>query len=316
MKKIAVVLATLVVLGLIGLAVITINGTEATVKATPTTPIPISPADPDTQAASSSNQENTSFENASAPEPVTQTSAASVQAITPAESIGQLAMDKAAKENKYVFLFFSENDSPETAMAKTTFESAAKTMEDTIQLAYVDKNQPAEKAVVEQLGLDGAPMPLVLAVAPNGAVTGAYFGDKLKEPKLEESIAGAGEQQCMKALQNGKLVFFCMQNATTKSNDLAMQGVKDFKDDPRFTEVTEVVTVDPTDKSEQRFLAKLKIDPNMDEATAAFLAPPGSLIKTIKGATTKDALLTVLTAATSGGCGGGKCSPGACGPKR
>lgn len=231
------------------------------------------------------------------------------------QSIGLAALEKAAKENKYLFVFCSDNDSPATVEAKTAFESAVSNMSDTIHWTSIDKNQPSEKEALDRFRIVRAPMPIIVAIAPNGAITGALYREKLKEPVLEDLMAGPAEEQCMKFLQEGKVVLACIQNAVTKSNDLAMQGVNDFKADNRFAEVTEIVTLDPADAVDQRFLAKLGIEPTMEEATTAFLAPPRALLKTFTGATTKDTLVTNIMTASKGGCGGGKCAPGKCGPK-
>jgi hypothetical protein len=120
----------------------------------------------------------------------------------------------------------------------------------------------------------------------------------------------------MKHLQDGKLVFVCVQNGKTKSNDAAMQGVRDFKADERFASATEIVMLDPTDSAEASFLADMKIDPKTEEAMTVFLVPPGSAIAQYKGATDKAELAAMLQKAGSGACAGGSCGPGGCGPKQ
>lgn len=120
----------------------------------------------------------------------------------------------------------------------------------------------------------------------------------------------------MKQLQDNKLVFLCVQNGKTKSNDAAMQGVRDFKADARFASATEIVTLDPADPAETSFLADLKIDPKTEEAVTVFLAPPGSAIAEYKGATDKAELAATLQKASSGSCAGGSCGPGGCPPKQ
>ena len=107
----------------------------------------------------------------------------------------------------------------------------------------------------------------------------------------------------MKQLQDSKLVFVCVQNDKTKSNDAAMQGVRDFKADARFASATEIVMLDPTDSAEASFLADMKIDPKTEEAMTVFLAPPGSAIAEYKGATDKAELVATLQKASSGLCG-------------
>jgi len=237
---------------------------------------------------------------------------------TPAigEGVAQAAIKKAADAKKYLFLFVFESDNEATATAKRAVEAAATKIGNKAELVSVNRDSAAEKAIIEKFQLNRAPMPIVLALAPNGAIMGAYFDEKLKDPQLQDAIASESEQQCVKALQDGKLVLLCAQNATTKSNDAAMQGVNEFKADTRFAESTEIVKIDPSSAAEQSFLAKLKIDPKITEATTAFLAPPGSVVAKVNGATTKDALVSALTAASSGGCGAGGCGPKGCCPKK
>jgi len=294
MKKIAVAVVVLVVLGCAFLFVAQQKRIAAASGEPASTPAP-------------------TFEATAVPaspvSPSDQTSAAS-------ESIAQAALKKAADERKHLFLFVAENDSEETATAKRALEAAAAKIGDKAELAFIKRDDAAEKDTVEKFQLARAPMPIVLAFAPNGAITGAYFGEKLKDPQLQDSIASESEQQCMKALQDRKLVFVCVQNATTTSNDVAMKGVDEFKADTRFAQFTEVVKIDPAADAEQSFLTKLKIDPKATEATTAFLAPPGSLVSRVNGATSKDALVAALTAASSGGCGAGGCGPKGCGPRK
>jgi len=245
----------------------------------------------------------------------TEAATAEVTAPAPGEGVAQAAIKKAADAKKFLFLFVSESDNEETATAKRAVEAAATKIGDKAELAFIKRDGAAEKATIEKFQLDRAPMPMVLALAPNGAITGAFFGEKLKDPQLQGSIAGEAEQQCMKALQDGKLVFLCAQNGATKSNDAAMQGVNDFKADKRFADTTEIVKVDPASASEQSFLAKLKIDPKATDATTAFLAPPGSVVSKVTGATTKGALEAALTAASSGACCSGGAGAKGCCPK-
>jgi hypothetical protein len=237
--------------------------------------------------------------------------------VVAADSVAQAAMKKSAAGNKHLFVFVSESDNEETSTAKRVLEAVISKLGDTAEAAFINRNSAAEKGFVEQYQLGRAPMPIVLAMAPNGAITGAYFGEKLKDPQLQESIVSGSEQQVLKALQERKLVFLCAQNATTKSNDAAMKGVNEFKADKQFADFTEVVTIDPAAPAEQPFLAKLKLDPKAAEATTAFLAPPGALVTKVSGATSKDALVSALMAASSGGCGGAAgCGPKGCGPVR
>ena len=219
------------------------------------------------------------------------------------------AMSSAAKDNQYLFVFFYEKDDDATRAVRKTFDEALKKITPAPQSVGVDRTAPAEAEFVAKFGVDRAPMPLVLAIAPVGAVTGGFKAADLTEERLRDAVASAGLQKCIKALQDKRLVLVCLQNGRTQANDAAMKGVNEFKADAQFSEMTEIVKVDPTDAKEAKFLAQLKADPQAKEATTAFLAPPGVLVTKVSGPTTKDGLVTALKSASSGCSPGGSCCP-------
>lgn len=226
---------------------------------------------------------------------------------------GMLAMEQAAKEKKYLFAFFWKNDDDQTAKMRKVFEEATAKVADRAQTVVVKVTDPADAGIVQEFGVDRAPMPLALAISPSGAVTGG-FPTEFKEEDLVNAFASPGLENCMAALQKGKLVFLCVQNASTNSNDEALKGVNEFKADARFGSATEIVMLDPSDSAEAAFLSDLQIDPKTGVAVTTFLVPPGSAIAQFDGATTKDELVAALQkAATS--CGPGGCGPGGCGPR-
>ena len=161
--------------------------------------------------------------------------------------------------------------------------------------------------------LKRAPMPLVLAVAPSGAIMGG-FPTKFSEEDLVNAFGTPSSEQVMKTLQESKLVLLCVQNAKTKSNEEALQGVRDFEADSRYTGSTKVVMLDPTDSAEASFLKDLKIDPKTEQAVTVLIAPPGVPVIEVEGACTKVVLADALQKASSA-CAGGSCGPGGCGPK-
>jgi hypothetical protein len=224
------------------------------------------------------------------------------------------AIRRAGDANKHLFLFIQEGDDEATRASRKTFDSAIKKMGDTVQWASVDRKDPAERELVNKYRLQAAPMPLVLVMAPNGAITGGFRAQDLTEQRLQNALASPAMQRCLKGLQERKLVLLCAQNGNTKSNDEAMKGVNDFKADTRFAQFTEIVKVDPSDAAEKGFLSQLQIDPKTEEAVTAFLAPPSALIATFKGATQKQEMVAALQAASSG-CGAGGCGPSGCGPR-
>jgi hypothetical protein len=236
---------------------------------------------------------------------------------TPAEvqSPGMAALAKASAANKYLFVFFSKADDAGTLAMRKVFDEAMAKSAGKADTVAVRIDDPAEKEIVAKYGVAMTPMPLVLAVAPNGAVTKG-LPLKFDEKALLDAFASPGMEKSLKALQDRKLVLLCVQNKSTKDAAAAMKGVQEFAADKKLAAdtgiVTVVVQIDPADASEAKFLTQLKIDPKTQQAVTAFIAPPGVVLTLTKGATTKEAFMTVLKAALSGKCGPGGCGPGGC----
>jgi hypothetical protein len=114
---------------------------------------------------------------------------------------------------------------------------------ETAAVVEVRVTDPAEKALVDQYAVSRAPMPLILTVAPNGAVTGG-FPSKLTEAQVMQAFVSPAVAQCLKAVQARKLVLLCVQ----PTPGVALpQGVRGFQADPQYRTATEVVTVQSGD---------------------------------------------------------------------
>lgn len=234
---------------------------------------------------------------------------------SPARGSGWAAMERAAEEDKYLFAFFYKQEDQQTRSMRAVFDAAMQKVADKADAIVIDATDPAEKAIVAKFNVSRAPMPLVLALAPTGAVTGG-FPATFDEAKLLSAFVSPGSAKCLAALQAGKLVFLCLQNEGTKHNGEAMKGVQDFKEDAKYAKATKVIILDPGDPAETSFLTNLKADLQSDSAVTLFMAPPGAVLAQYKGATEKDGLVKTLDDAMSkSGCGPGS-APGCCPPKK
>lgn len=88
-------------------------------------------------------------------------------------SRAQAALDESARSGKLAFIVFYKEDNPATRKMMETVNAGVKKREAKALGATVVASSPAEQTVVERFKLSRAPMPLTLAVAPNGAVTGS-----------------------------------------------------------------------------------------------------------------------------------------------
>ena len=231
-------------------------------------------------------------------------------------SKGMAAIRNAAAADKYLFVFFWKEKSQQTDAMWGVLQSAMSKVGDRAEAAAINVSDAAEKPMVAKFGMDRSPLPLVLALAPNGAITKG-FPSKFNEDQFSQAFVSPGTAACLKALQARKLVLLCLQSRSPQVQQVSLQqGVADFAADTRFRGVTEIVSVDPADPAEASFLQDLQVDPRAGGQTTVFLAPPGSVVGKFEGAVTKEQLIAKLQAAQSDPCAGGKCGPGGCGPKR
>jgi hypothetical protein len=210
------------------------------------------------------------------------------------------AVAPAAAAGQYHFYYFFKERTPQSEQLWQTFQAAmAEAGAQQVQFSAVDANDPQQAQTVAAYKLERAPMPLALAVAPNGAVMGAFPNTFTKE-QLLGAIGTPTQATVVKAFQDNKLVLLCVQNETTKMNVPAMQGVQAFKSDPMLGPYTEIVHLNPAQPTEAKFLQQMQIPQNLDTATTYLITPPGVTAGMWSGATEKTAILSTLT---TKGCG-------------
>jgi hypothetical protein len=203
-----------------------------------------------------------------------------------AASPGAAAIEKAAKDNKYLFIFFYAGQDTNTGAMYGVFQTAMAKMTDRANSMAIHVAEPAEKPIVDKFGVRGAPMPLVLAIAPTGAATRA-FPKKFEEAQLQQAFVTPCTARCMKAIQDRHSILLCVQNGKTQFNQEAMQGVEAFKADPQYARGTEIVVLNPADEAEQPFLKALQVDPRTAAAVTLLVTPPGAPVARFVGAVTK-----------------------------
>lgn len=192
------------------------------------------------------------------------------------KSKAQTVLDQAAASGKYTFLVFYKEENFAFKRMTEVINTNLLKQGDKATSTLVQVANPAEQAVVERFQASRAPMPLTLAVAPNGAITG-IFSKEMTTERFEEAFVTPTMMQCMKSLQDNRLVFVCV-NKTEKS--LIPNGVKEMQQDPQFKDRIVVVSMRISDPEETRFLGQMAIDPKSTIAptTAVLLAPPGVMI--------------------------------------
>ena len=220
-----------------------------------------------------------------------------------AASPGAAAMDKAAKDNKYLFIFFYATKDTNTDAMYGVLQTATAKITDRANSTAIYVADPAEKPIIDKFGVRGAPMPLLLAIAPTGAATRA-FPKKFDEAQLQQAFVTPCTAKCMRAIQDRHSILLCVQSEKTQFNQEAMQGSDAFKADPQYTKGTEIITLNPAEEVEQPFLKALQVDPKTPTAITLLVTPPGAPVARFAGAVTKGQIEAAVKAAQS------SCGPG------
>ncbi len=218
-------------------------------------------------------------------------SAIHTHAANPASGQAQQALDQSAEDQKYTFLLFYKADDQATrAMAQALRTSIAQ-RSDQATVCYVAVTDPAEQAIVKRFGVARAPLPFTLAVAPNGAVTG-LISKKITDSQIAAAFVTAGMADCMKAMQDRKMVLVCVHTSARSQTPAA---VLDFQSDPEFKDRLSVISIQSNDTSEAPFLKQMEIVPaSLKGSTVVFLAPPAVLVGKFAASATKAEMAAAL----------------------
>jgi hypothetical protein len=220
------------------------------------------------------------------------------------ETRGTKALKSAAKSNKYLFIFFYQDpDDMQTRKMYDVLQKAVEKMKDRADCVGISIVDREEKPVVDQFRARGAPMPIALAVAPTGAPTKA-FPKEFDYAKLQEAFVSKCAAKCMKSIWDRHSILLCVQNHKTKENKEALDGAKEFKNDPKYAKGIDIIMLDPADKAEHAFLKDLEVDPRTETAVTVLVMPPGAPVARFTGALTKNQIETAVEKAKA------NCGPG------
>lgn len=214
-------------------------------------------------------------------------------AATQSPSKAEAVINQAAQEGKYSFvLFYKQNDAATSAMNTTIQQSLAK-YKNAATLTFVQVGDPTEQGLVARFDVSRAPMPMAVAIAPNGALTG-MFAQKLDASHIDGSFVTPTMMQVMKALQENKIVFVTVQGSAAPVTPTAL---REFASDPHFNTRMVSLTMNAADPAEAKFAAEMEIDTRTVATQLSLLAPPGVLVGKFSPTTPKNTIAAALAEA-------------------
>ena len=185
------------------------------------------------------------------------------------------SLKAAGSEGKFTFIVFSNEDNAAAREMLGTVETGVAERHEQAVVVAARANDPAEQPLIQHFGIARAPMPLTVAVAPNGAITGV-FAKTISDEHLSAAIVTPTMMKCMKALQNKQLVFVLL-SASDKA--VIPTGIKTLQADPQFRDRMTFTSMRVDDPNEMRFISQMKIDPlRVEGPYAVLIAPPGVMV--------------------------------------
>jgi hypothetical protein len=208
------------------------------------------------------------------------------------ESAGE-TLASAAENGQFTFvLFWKKNDEATHTLGKALDAMHPQYAERAVATS-IEVGGSFDQDIVKKFNVARLPMPIIVSIAPNGAVTG-YFQKTFTAENVEKALVTPTMTVCMKSMQGGKIVVVC---AHPNEVPPVPKAAREFQADPDFKERTVIVKLCTTDPNEARFLKELKIDSRDNASQMAILAPPGVLVGKFSATATKDELAAKLHAA-------------------
>ena len=177
----------------------------------------------------------------------------------------------ASDAEQYAYLMFFRTDDDATQAMRSTIEAQVEQSGGKTAIVPVNIGDAADAQLVAKFDATRAPMPLVMGIAPNGAVTGVY-PLKVEAVQLQRAVLTPKYSEMVKALQEQKIVVLCMQPA---NGGVTPQGISEFEALPHFKGRTHRITVQADDDAETHFFERMKLPSDLSATTVMAFAPPG-----------------------------------------
>jgi hypothetical protein len=190
-------------------------------------------------------------------------------------------------------LFWKENNAPTQAMAEGLKASIA-TRSQRAEFNAVNVNDASNQAIVERYQVSRAPMPLVLCIAPNGAITGSITR-QFSDEAVERLLVTPAMADVTKALQDKKIVLIHIKQEAQSPLPFA---ALEFMGDPMFKARTTLVSVVFSDPAEARFMTDMQIKPtDVNGSLLVIFAPPGAVVGKFPATATEEQIAAAIHAA-------------------
>ena len=179
-----------------------------------------------------------------------------------------------ADRGKYTYvMFYRANDTATRQMSFAIGQQVARAPERT-GWVKVSVNDRSAAEFVKKYDASRLPMPTVIGLAPNGAVTG-IFQLKVNSRQLDSAILTPKYSEMVKKLQERKIAVVCLQPA---GRNTVPAGITHLEADANLKTHVVRITASAGDNQEGRFFERMRVKTDIQEPAVLVFAPPGVFV--------------------------------------
>lgn len=218
-----------------------------------------------------------------------------LSAADPLETLRQAGVD-----GKYVLICVWRDNKQETNDFRRRFAEVA--APEAARAVIIDAKSDFDDATIgltRALHLERAPMPLVIAIAPNGAVTKAF--PKIPAEGFASAFVSPALASCLLAMQNNRMAVVSIGNASLPGSAATQATAEAFVAQPGKSIYRSLVSVDPSAATELFKILDLPV--TTDTAMIVLLVPPGQQLASFRHPVMIEQMNAALAKANATGCG-------------
>jgi len=206
-------------------------------------------------------------------------------------------IESAKKSGKCMYLVITDKNAKGTDELVKLAEDAQKKAKKT-SIIKIDRDDKANEAIITKYRLAGVPVPLILVLAPNGAVSGSLSKQDASVDKLLAFLPTPKQAEVLQGFENGKAaMIICSKKSLKDKDNLSSECDKAIKG---LDNKALKVIVDVENKEEKNFLDLIK--PDLTKTTILIFNGKGQYTSTLEANASSDDIIKAVNKKMGGGC--------------
>ena len=222
-------------------------------------------------------------------------------AILPLNLLASPAKDlkMAATKGQFAFVLVTDGTINDVSSAKSVIQRAVKEVKNSV-MVELNRSDKDNADLVTQYRLSTIPVPMILAISPNGAISGGIPADKATADILIKMVPSPKKAEIIKALSEGNAVFITAYRKNMKSVETVNSACGVACQQMAGKSVQVKVNMD--DPAETGFLTEMKVNMASTEPVTLVANAQGQIAGTYMGAVQVSDLVTAATKKAGGCC--------------